>query len=104
MKKYKVKIAPEALKDIQEITEWYNEQQTRLGKRFQNAAAKQINSLSKNPQIFTVRYKVIRCALIKKFPYMIHFYIEDETNMVEILAVISTSRNPKIWLKKTGGP
>ena len=35
MKKYKVKIEPEALSDIQEITDWYNEQ-ANLGKRFQN--------------------------------------------------------------------
>ena len=35
MKKYKVKIEPEALADIQEITDWYNEAQAGLGKRFQ---------------------------------------------------------------------
>ena len=34
MKKYKVKIEQEALKDIQEITNWYNDQQKGLGKRF----------------------------------------------------------------------
>jgi len=38
MKRYKVKIVPEALADIQEITDWYNEQQSRLGKRFQKTA------------------------------------------------------------------
>ncbi len=44
MKKYKVKIAPEALADIQEITNWYNEQQAGLGKRFQNTTIKLIIS------------------------------------------------------------
>jgi hypothetical protein len=39
--------------------------------------------------------------LIKKFPYMVHFYINEETNVVEVLAVISTLRNPKIWEEKT---
>ena len=33
MKKYKVKIEPEALADIQEITDWYNETQTGLGRK-----------------------------------------------------------------------
>jgi len=40
--------------------------------------------------------------LIKKFPYMVHFYIDPQTSTVEVLAVISTDRNPKIWEEKTG--
>jgi hypothetical protein len=32
---------------------------------------------------------------------MAHFYINDENNTVEVLAVISTDRNPKIWQEKT---
>jgi plasmid stabilization system protein ParE len=101
MKKYKVKIEPEALSDIQEITDWYNEAQAGLGKRFQNTAIKQINSLNKDPQIYAIRYKEIRCMLVKKFPYMVHFFINQETSAVEVLAVISTDRNPKIWEQRT---
>jgi plasmid stabilization system protein ParE len=95
-----VKIEPEALADIQEITNWYNKAQIGLGKRFQNTAIKQINTLNKDPQIYPVRYKEIRCVLVKKFPYMVHFYINEENNTVEVLAVISTDRNPKIWKEK----
>ena len=102
MKKHKVKIELEALTDIQDITDWYNKAQKGVGKRFQNTVIKQINSLSKNPHIYEVRYKEIRCMIVKKFPYMVHFYINDDNNTVEILAVISTDRNPNIWQKKTG--
>jgi plasmid stabilization system protein ParE len=101
MKKYKVKIDPEALADIQEITDWYNEAQEGLGKRFQKTVIRHINSLNKDPQIYAIRYKEIRCVLIKKFPYMAHFYINDKNNTIEVLAVISTSRNPVIWKEKT---
>ena len=101
MIKYKVKIEPEALADIQEITDWYNEQQANLGKRFQNTTLKQINNLQLDPQIYTLRYNEIRCMIVKKFPYMVHFYINQENNSVEVLAVISTERNPKIWRMKT---
>ena len=101
MKKYKIKIEPEALTDIQEITKWYNKAQKGLGERFQNTTIKQINSLHTDPQIYAIRYKEIRCVLVSKFPYMIHFYINEENNMVEVLAVISTDRNPRIWKEKT---
>ena len=37
---------------------------------------------------------------IKKFPYLVHFYINEEETSVEVLAVISTDRNPKIWTEK----
>lgn len=101
MKKYKVKIEPEALADIQDNTNWYNEAQAKLGKRFQYTAIAKINRLSKDPQIFSIRYQQIRCMPVLKFPYMVHYYINEETNTVEVLAVISTNRNPKIWEEKT---
>lgn len=101
MKRYKVKIEPSALADIQGITDWYNEQQAGLGGRFQKTAIKHIDSLCKDPQIYVIRYKEIRCMRIKKFNYMVHFYINDENNTVEVLAVISTDRNPELWHKKT---
>ena len=99
--KYNVKIEPEALSDIQDITNWYNEQKSGLGKRFQKTVIKQIDTLDKNPNIYAIRYKQIRCVLVKKFPYMVHFFINDDTITVEVLAIISTNRNPKIWLEKT---
>ena len=70
MKEYKVKIEPEALADIQEITDWYNEAQTKLGERFQNTTIKQVDSLRKNPHDYATRYKEIRCMQVKKFPYV----------------------------------
>ncbi|MFV0554926.1 MAG: type II toxin-antitoxin system RelE/ParE family toxin [Mangrovibacterium sp.] len=102
MKKYKVKIAPEALGDIRDIKDWYNDARSGLGERFQNTTIKQINSLNQNSQLYAIRYNEIRCMIIKKFPFMVHFYINDDSNTVEVLAVISTDRNPKIWLEKVG--
>ena len=101
MKKFKLKIDPDALTDIQEATNWYSEQQSKLGKRFQNTTIKQINSLNQDPHIHAIRYKEIRCMVVKKFPYMVHFYINEQSSSVEVLAVISTERNPKVWLDKT---
>ena len=102
MNEFNIKIFTEALADIQEITNWYNEQQVSLGKRFQTNAIKQINSLAKDPHIYSVRYNKIRCMVIKKFPYMVHFYIDEENSTVEVLAIISTGRHPRVWLEKTG--
>ncbi len=99
MKKYKVKIDQDALIDIQEITNWYDNKQKGLGKRFQLTAIKQINTLSKYAHSHAIRYQKFRCMVIKKFPYMVHYYINEENSLVEVFAVIGTSRDPEIWKK-----
>lgn len=98
--KYKLKIDEEALQDIQEITDWYNNQKLGLGSRFQKQTKSQINSLKTNPHICRIRYENVRCMLVKRFPFLVHYTIDEEDFFVEIFAVIHTSRNPEIW--KTG--
>ncbi len=97
MTKYKIKIGPEALKDIQEATNWYNKQSLGLGSRFQKQVIVQINSLKCNPSAYAVRYAEVRCMIIKKFPFMVHFTIDENKKLVEVFATFHTSRNPRIW-------
>jgi hypothetical protein len=82
--------------DTFEAIEWYNTQTTGLGKRFYLEVKKQFKILSKNPY-FQIRYEDVRCLPLEKFPYMVHFIIDEEHKRVVILGVISTSRNPKEW-------
>jgi len=97
MTKYKIKIEPEALKDIQATTDWYNEQLQGLGSRFQKQVILQIDSLKGNPSAYAVRYAEVRCMIIKKFPFMVHFAVNDNRKLVEVFGIFHTSRNPKIW-------
>lgn len=97
MIRYKVFIDPEALHDIQQATDWYNKQLAGLGSRFQKQVKAQINSLKRNPLTYTVRYTNVRCMPVKKFPFLIHFTVSENQELIEIFAVIHTSRNPKIW-------
>lgn len=103
MAKYKIIVEPDALQDIQEVTDWYNEQLKGLGSRFQKQAVKQINSLKGNPLGYAIRYAEVRCMLVKKFPFMVHFSIDEKQNLVEVFGVYHTSRNPKIWEERKKG-
>jgi hypothetical protein len=49
MNQYKIWIDPEALEDIQNATDWYNEQLPGLGSKFQERVIHQINLLKINP-------------------------------------------------------
>jgi hypothetical protein len=55
MKKYRIKIAYEALSDIREIKYWYDLQKIGLGNTFKDTVIIQINDLAENPQIFAMR-------------------------------------------------
>lgn len=101
MKKYKIYIDKDAYTDIENAANWYNTQQINLGSRFIKQTKQQINSLKINPHKCSIRYANIRCLLVKKFPFLIHYAIDEINELVEIYAIIHTSRNPKIWEVET---
>jgi ParE toxin of type II toxin-antitoxin system, parDE len=92
-----LKIDEDAPQDIQEITDWYNIQLKGLGTRFQIQVISQINSLKSNPHTCSIKYDDMRCILIKKFPFLVHYSIDETNLIVSIYGVLHTSRNPQIW-------
>ena len=101
MKKYKIYIDKYAFADIENAASWYNNQQQGLGTRFIKETKLQINSLKVHPHKCSIRYSNIRCLLTKKFPFLIHYKIDETNAFVEVYAVIHTSRNLKILELKT---
>jgi plasmid stabilization system protein ParE len=93
---FNVFIEPEALNDIQEAVYWYNEKQKGLGKRFFSEVKKKIVFLRKNP-FYAIRYDNIRCVLVEKFPYLIHYYINENEKLIVIISIFHSSRNPNLW-------
>mgnify|MGYP003512819499 FL=1 len=98
--RFKLKIDTDALNDIQETFEWYELKLKGLGLRYKTQAKKQINSLKKDPYLFSIKYNEIRCRKIEKFPFLIHYLINENTKTVTVFAVFHTSRNPEIWNKR----
>lgn len=101
MNNFKIRIEPEAFKDIQRIAEWYENQQEGLGERFVDVVIQDIDSLLPNPFIYAIRYNSIRCLIVHNFPYMVHYYINQQSNTIVILAVIGTSQSRDIWKEKS---
>ncbi|MDP4269095.1 MAG: type II toxin-antitoxin system RelE/ParE family toxin [Bacteroidota bacterium] len=95
--KYRIKIDKDALADIQSATDWYNYQVYGLGTRFQKQVVHQINSLKTRAGHYAIRYANVRCMLIKKFPFMVHYVIREEQATIIILAVFHTGQDPEIW-------
>lgn len=95
---FKIIINPNAESDLIEAAVWYNLQREGLGDEFLLALEAKLNEIKRNPNQFTTTYKNVKRAFLKRFPYGLFFIIEGNT--IYILAVVHTSRSPKIWQKR----
>ncbi|MEQ8909133.1 MAG: type II toxin-antitoxin system RelE/ParE family toxin [Vicingaceae bacterium] len=96
---FSVVIDPNAILDIQEAIDYYDEQLVGLGEKFEVNLNKHINSIKNNPY-HQVRYDKVRCLPLKKYPYSIHFTIEEDKQQITIRAVFHMAINPKRWNKR----
>lgn len=97
---YNAIILPEAKEDIRESAIWYNSISFGLGKKFTSEIKEEINFIKQNPNSSNIRYDDIRTRVLNTFPYMIHYIVDETNETIVVLAVLHTSRNPKIWKKR----
>lgn len=99
MQPFEIKIHDRAIQDIWEGFNYYEEKQTGLGIRFNRSVFIAFESLKLNP-FYQVRYSTFRCLPLKRFPYMIHFEIDEQLKRVNVYAVVNAYLDPKdSWLQ-----
>lgn len=96
---FKIKVEPEALEDIQQGIDWYNEQQSGLGRKFLTEVKDCFKSLKINP-FFQIRYDNVRCLPLKKYPFMVHFTVHETEKLVIVRAVFNTHLSGDNWNKR----
>jgi toxin ParE1/3/4 len=89
---YRIIVDPAVRLDIIENIEWYNKAQPGLGIKFYQQVQAVFKTICKNPHAFAIRYKTFHTATVRKFPFMVHYFIDDERNIV---VVTSTSYQPR---------
>lgn len=95
---YRLIIKSEAEQDLVQAALWYNEQRIGLGEEFLKVVGEKIKVIAENPYLFEVRYMEVRHAFIRRFPFAVHYLIEDKN--IFVLAILHTSCNPKVWEKR----
>jgi plasmid stabilization system protein ParE len=86
--------------DIAEARQWYAEQQTGLDARFAAAVKETVKNIVKMPSSYAVRYRNVRIAHIKIFPYNVHFYVDEEKAQVVIIGIIHNKRSNALFLDR----
>ena len=90
---YELVIQSEAVIDIQKVFEWYEERRAGLGYEFIEEIEEGLGRLSRNPQHYTAINQKYRRVVIRRFPYLIVYEIED--NKVIVNSIRRASQKPK---------
>lgn len=77
--------------DIVEAKDWYKSQKPGLERDFAREVKRSILRLQKNPDGYELKYKNVRTAFTDIFPYAIHFYIDNSTDQLVIIAIVHQS-------------
>ncbi len=97
---YQFQFFNEVLIDIQEAKFWYKKQKEGLEIEFAKAVENTISQILKMPTAYAIRYKIIRIAHTKVFPYNIHFYIDEPNQLVVITAIVHNKRHLNVASKR----
>lgn len=90
---YKVYLEKRALKEIESGLEYYSTVNRKVLKNFSNEIKNAFKIISKSP-FFQKRYKDFRVYPLKKYPYLIVYTINENSNIITVFAVFNSNQNP----------
>jgi plasmid stabilization system protein ParE len=97
---FNVLLKPEAYYDIDEIIAWYEEKKKGLGVDFIVSLDGLLRNLKSNPKLFPKVYLDYHRAFLTRFPYAVFYAVDFSQRVVSVYAVLHTSRNPDLILKR----
>ena len=98
---FKLEFNPQIYIDIQHQVDFYRNKtkSNTLGKRFLKAVKNEVSRLKNHALQYEVKYDDVRCLPITKFPFRVHYRINETENTVKVEAIIGTSESSDKWLK-----
>lgn len=91
--KHQLFFTDKSIRDIRKAKAWYENQKKGLGRKFADAIFKDVEEILSAPLAYPNKYKYTREKVVKKFPYLIIYSVEE--NVIFILHVFACKRNPK---------
>ncbi|MEX0866211.1 MAG: type II toxin-antitoxin system RelE/ParE family toxin [Pirellulales bacterium] len=98
--KYRLKVQPEAEADMNETFAWYEKQSEGLGSEFVACVEAVFDRIRHYPYLHAVTYKNVRQTLVRRFPYVVCYVVEEE--IVDVIAVFHGHRDPAVWISRIG--
>ena len=83
-----------AKREMDESIAWYENQRAQLGLELAVEINRTLQNISQSPKQFPLTRGEVRRALVRRFPYGVHYLIENDR--VVVLAVFHVKRNPTL--------
>lgn len=77
---------------------WYEDRVHGLGSDFLLCVDAVFHAIVRDPQQFPQVHRIVRCAIMRRFPYEVFFV--DDAERVVVLSVFHARRNPKRWQER----
>jgi plasmid stabilization system protein ParE len=100
MTDYRLIAQPNADLDIVAAFDWYEKEQTGLGRQFLDEVRATYNRIADGPLAYQDIRSGIRRSLVQRFPYAVYFAVEDD--VVVVLAVLHINRDPAELQRRRG--
>jgi toxin ParE1/3/4 len=97
--KFSIEISDEAEIDFDKSYEYYFEESPKVADAFFKRINISLEDIKQNPFTFPIAYKEVRKYLVRKFPFVIYYQIDNSA--IKVVAIFHTSRNPEIWNERT---
>lgn len=88
--KYTIRFREGSTQDFQDGIAYYENISVELADRFYQAFKQRVEEIEQNPLHHQVRYKGIRIANFKNFPFSIHFFIEG--TIIHVISILHQKR------------
>ena len=96
---HEIRVRVRAQKDIESAARWYEAQRAGLGGEFMDEVGSAFSQIAENPKKYREIHRQTRRAMLQRFPFGVYYRIRGE--VVSIIAVMHSSRDPKQWMTRT---
>jgi hypothetical protein len=90
---------PEAVRELSQVVDYYNDCQPSLGLDFLREVYISIQNILAYPQAWTPLSKNTRRCLVNRFPFGVIYQITK--NSVLIIAIMQLNRKPDYWQERS---
>lgn len=97
MSTYKLGIHENALYELKEASDYYNQKKTGLGFEFEEEVFSLFNVVKRSPLMFPVKFAGMHEVVVKRFPFVINYEVIGKE--IIILSVFHVKQHPSKKVK-----
>lgn len=88
-------ISPVAASEYEDAFNWYEERSTQASEAFIISVQNAIEAICQNPYRYRNTYKSLREITLRKYPFNLIYYIDEESKIIIVFSIYHHKRNPE---------